>query len=77
MVGDHRKLWNCENKNKNKKQNQKQEEKWTCTIGNLCICIACGFEKSKVRIVRYKKNKDVGFVTTCRLCIIKKKMRFF
>ena len=70
MVGDHRKLWICE-KNKNKtKQNQKQEVRWTCTIENLCICIVCGFENSKVRIVRYKKNKDVGLVTTYRLSIM-------
>ena len=57
---------------KNTKQNRKQEERWTCTIRNLYICITYGFEKSKVRIVRYKKikNKDVGLVTTCRLGIM-------
>ena len=40
---------------------------------NLCIYIAWGFEKSKVRIVRYKKiknkkiKKDVDLMTSYRL----------
>ena len=38
-----------------KRKKQKQEGRWTCNVGNLCICMACGFEKSKIRIV--KKNK--------------------
>ena len=25
-----------------KKQNKKQNEIWTYTLGNLCICMACG-----------------------------------
>ena len=50
-------------------------ERWTCTRGDLCICMAYGFEKSKVRMVRQKnkiiiKNKDVGLVTTHRLGIV-------
>ena len=28
-----------------KNQNKKQNEIWTCTFGNLCICMVCGFEK--------------------------------
>ena len=39
---------------------------------NLCIRMACGFEKSNVIIVRYKKikNKDVSLMTTRRLGMV-------
>ena len=56
-------------------------------MGNLCICMTCDFEKLKVGMVRYKKNKnkDAGLVTTCKLGMVnetygiekEKKKRFF
>ena len=52
MVGDHCRLWTCE-------KNQKTRGEMDIFGGKLCICMVCGFEKSKVRIVGIKKKGKV------------------
>ena len=50
VVGDHCRVWTCE------KKNPERREEIDIYDGKLCVCMAFGFEKSKVKIVGIKKN---------------------